>query len=492
MKLPVANLPPFLITEFEMSMICSLVSAGKSLIPGEYEGHVETSLSDPRPGVDLVFCTESHLVEVSQGLIVRSVQLTPSSNRSSQLTSSKNKNKVKDMRIVHGQLEGEWRYVIVWTSEGRVQFLDGESLRTVKEVSDVESVAVEDYHADGSRMVVMELPFGDKLITDGVRETTISDDFDIMEVSCSEERDKTDDMISNVLSARLESISTAIAAMKAEVKTKERQLEEALNSLYLEHRLDKEVVIDGRQQTVEGDNDRQDGVQIKSHWMRLVGGKDLVLGLELLCSSDNVGDLCLQLVSAGDTSVLEYQWRLVGVSSPGSVATLHTLSSHQTATMVAIISSPCSLSVKTLLASVSYVINEHNIVTDTVKIALAQDLHFDESVMIKFDQKSSEQSLIALALTGVSKTLRITTRLGSFSNLEAALLNNDFSLNETLCSVVFSRPEHVLHQSVVKINLVSSQQCDLQLTVRDYSQATLLMRYIKRFLPLDVVFTESE
>ena len=104
----------------------------------------------------------------------------------------------------------------------------------------------------------MELPFGDKLIT----ETTMTE----------------------------ESINTAIAAMKAEVQTKERQLEEALNSLYLEHRL-----------------------EINSHWMRLVSGKHLVLGLGLLCSCDNARDPCLQMVGGGDSdnsdsSVLEYQW----------------------------------------------------------------------------------------------------------------------------------------------------------------------------------------
>ena len=134
--------------------------------------------------------------------------------------------------------------------------------------------------------------------------------------------------------------------------------------------------------------------------MRLVGGKLLVLGLELLCSCDNASDLCLQLVSGGDSdssdsSVLEYQWRLVGVSSPGSVSTLHTMSSHQTDTMVAILSSPCSLSTKTLpmLASVSDVANDHNIVTDTVQLSLT-----DEPLRIKFDQRSSVESLISLSV----------------------------------------------------------------------------------------------
>ena len=170
--------------------------------------------------------------------------------------------------------------------------------------------------------------------------------------------------------------------MKAEVQTKERQLEEVLNSLYLEHRLDKEVVIDGRQHT-EHDDDRQDGVEINSHWMRLVGGKHLVLGLELLCSCDNARDLCLQL----------QQRRLVGVSSPGSVSTLHTMSSHQTDTMVAILSSPCSLSTKTLpmLASVSDVANDHNIVTDTVQLSLT-----DEPLRIKFESFLSENDSLRI------------------------------------------------------------------------------------------------
>ena len=224
--------------------------------------------------------------------------------------------------------------------------------------------------------------------------------------------------------------------------------------------------------------------------MRLVGGKYLVLGLALTSSCDNIRDLCLQLVSG--QGLVEYQWRLVCLTSPGTVSTISTMSSHQVASMVAVLSSPCSLSTNLMLASVSYTSNDTpGKVTDTVKISIAHDIHFDESTVLKFDEQLSEESLVALAVTGVSKKLSLFTKLGSFEMLEQTLTNNDFVRRETLCSFVFSKPEHALHNSVVKIKLESSQNCEMQVTVRDYSQATLFMRFLKRFLPLDVVFTES-
>ena len=61
---------------FYFQMLCSLTSAGAAEVPDLYSPAVTVSLGRPRPGVEVVLCTDTHLVEISQGLVVRSLPLS--------------------------------------------------------------------------------------------------------------------------------------------------------------------------------------------------------------------------------------------------------------------------------------------------------------------------------------------------------------------------------------------------------------------------------
>ena len=56
-------------------MLCGLTSAGAGQVPDLYRPAVTASLARPMPGVDVVLCTDTHLVEICQGLVVRSLPL---------------------------------------------------------------------------------------------------------------------------------------------------------------------------------------------------------------------------------------------------------------------------------------------------------------------------------------------------------------------------------------------------------------------------------
>ena len=58
-----------------MAMICSLVRSDASLVPDVYKDDLRACLSSPRPGVDVVFCTDSHLVEVTEMKVIRTARL---------------------------------------------------------------------------------------------------------------------------------------------------------------------------------------------------------------------------------------------------------------------------------------------------------------------------------------------------------------------------------------------------------------------------------
>ena len=126
-------------------MLCGLISAGAAEVPDLYSPAVTVSLARPRPGVEVVLCTDTHLVEISQGLVVRSLPL------------SQNK-KVVELKLVQGS-QKDWRYLLV--REKSVEFRQVTSLSLVSQHQGVERIEVGDFHHNGRRMVKIFLANGE-------------------------------------------------------------------------------------------------------------------------------------------------------------------------------------------------------------------------------------------------------------------------------------------------------------------------------------------
>ena len=140
-----------------MTMVCSLVSSGRASVPDLYRDQLGVSLARPRRGVEVVFCTDTHLVEASAGLVLRTKMLCSGDQAS-----------VCDIRVLLGDRPDHWRYLLVMGERrNRVQILYGESLEIEREYSNVRGVTIEDYYKDGRRFAVLELSYGDKIVTNG-------------------------------------------------------------------------------------------------------------------------------------------------------------------------------------------------------------------------------------------------------------------------------------------------------------------------------------
>ena len=193
-------------------MVCSLVSSGRAAVPDLYRDQLQVSLARPRRGVEVVFCTDTHLVESSAGLVVRTRRLCSGDQAS-----------VSEIRVLLGDRPDHWRYLLVMGErQNRVQILFGDSLEIEREYSNVRGVSIEDYYKDGRRFAVLELSYGDKLVTNGETETVIrtnEDDLDIMEID-DESENESRKPCNDILALRLEQINKAIAAQKADLKMK--------------------------------------------------------------------------------------------------------------------------------------------------------------------------------------------------------------------------------------------------------------------------------
>merc|ERR1719342_1576427 len=73
---------------------------------------------------------------------------------------------VTDLRIVISRT-GDWRYLIWWSKEQKVVFLNGDTLETEKEYLGVKSFKVEDEKKNGIRLAVLCLTTGGSISTDG-------------------------------------------------------------------------------------------------------------------------------------------------------------------------------------------------------------------------------------------------------------------------------------------------------------------------------------
>ena len=126
-------------------MLCSLTSAGAAQVPDLYSPAVKVSLARPRPGVEVALCTDTYLVEIFQGLVVRSLPLI-------------NTKKVLDLKLVQGS-QRDWRYLLV--RENSVEFRQVSSLSLVSQYQGVDRVQVGDFHNNGRRLVRISLTNGE-------------------------------------------------------------------------------------------------------------------------------------------------------------------------------------------------------------------------------------------------------------------------------------------------------------------------------------------
>jgi len=492
----------------DLVMVSSLLSSGQAQIPDIYREASLASLSCPRPGVDLALLTATHLVEISQGLVVRARPITHSGQvRSTSLTQSgkvkarplTQTGKVLDLRLVVGELE-DWRYLVV--REDGVQFLSMESLTLVKEYHGVQQVELGDFHRNGRRLVKLSLMYGEVILTDGDQEYELID-LDILSVEKEEQEGS--HQVLDVITARLEQISEAVEAVRADKEAKDKMIEETLTSLVLQTGLDSEVVLGDTETDSETEETSAVTVTVTDHWLKMVSSdrSEVVLGLRLLCvgaGASLASELSLNLQPEPDSERdLKFSSILLSLSGrPASISGLGwELAAGQLGYLVAVLPLSSLVSCSALALSVSYSVPQLTgrltRTTHTQHIELPTNIFLSSSVQINFggkeDVKEDIQSFLSLSVTGRAETLKVRTELGSVSRLTEVLEQNKFTFSPSLAAHVFSWPGHVLHHSLVSVSPVSGQQLSLNLTARDFTTLGLLVNLLRTFLPSDVTFT---
>ena len=154
------------------------------------------------------------------------------------------------------------------------------------------------------------------------------------------------------------------------------------------------------------------------------------------------------------------------------------------------VSSCISAEPVTIYVCVSFSCGEsQDLVTDTITIISPTNILNLSS--ISWSDREGERSLTCLHVTGVTKRIKIFTKLGSVNNFGDLLENNKFTYNQTLCSHIFVEPDHPLHHTVINIEPESSQRCVVNITTKSNLQATLVVRLLRSLLCFDAHFSNN-
>ena len=326
------------------------------------------------------------------------------------------------------------------------------------------------------------------ILTDGDQEYELFDMTDFSE-NVEEEKEEGNVEVLKVINTRLEQVGEAVNTARADMETQEKMVEDTLNSLRLSSELDEEIVVGGLSSA--SPRLKTTSVTVSQHWLRLLGS-ELVLALRLSCQGSGCAreiSLNLQLGEAGRS--LQASSDLLSLSSRGSVVSLgwELAGGHQ-AYLLSILQLSSVASASSLSASVSYTAGHQAKITETLHIDLPPSSFLSNSLSVSLEGKedSAIASYLALHVTGKAETVQARTELGTFSQLEDSLLNNGFLHNMTIGAFVFTSPGHVLHQTLVSISPVSTQEIVLNLLAPDLTKLGLLIKLLNRFLPVDTKF----
>ena len=444
----------------QMQCIGHLSALGNSQVPAVYRQDVLFTLSAPRTGVDLLLATSTHLLEIFQGLVLRSCPFPTTINR------------VVRLRRVDGLREG-WSYLV--QGENSLVFVDGLrfALRE-RQYHGVDGVEVDDFLETGEQLVCICMSWGEgKVLTDGIEEIDLGASWPLVEDENS---------VQDILEKRLKEVRRAVAVSRQKSEIAEKRKQETL------------AVLSKKLGSVETS---RDVLAIIEYWWR-VNSDSLVIGIPLE-AAEKVEEVGLLLVDPQkdicySTSLVIFKAK-GGVLRPFEVSNFGCEAQEAKATLIAHLNLGQVMSslrsTYSLLASITYKNNKKEFCQSTPQplVLDMQRLRCPRSpLLLSFLQPDSAlQSLLTLFATRARVALRVSTERGSLQPLAPILDRVGLELAPSLGGF-FTSPAHTLHPAGVIPWPECANQASLLLLTHTHSHLTMLASLLRSVLPADSTF----
>ena len=448
-----------------MQCIGHISASGDRQVPEVYRTETSCTLTAPREGVDLLFATSTHLLELHQRLVLRSCALPPSLGKVVRL------GKVKGLR------EG-WSYMV--EGQKSVVFVDVQRFAVrERQYHGVDGVEVDDFLDTGDQLVSIKMGWGDdKVLTDGIEEIDL-------ETSWPPDEDKS--QVVGVLEKRLKEVRKAVGAALQEKDLAEQLKQESLAEL-------------GGKLTL-AEKATQDVLLITGHWWRVLGDT-LVLGLSLE-ATQKVGDVGLLLVE--EKKGISYSASLVtltakdGVLRPSKILHFGRDGEVTTASLVVclglgqVMSTPQSTF--SPLATLTYKTDSKDFCQTEAQLLVLelQQLRCSSStLLLSFIQPDPTlQSLFALFASGAQVILRVSSERGSLQPMASMLDQIGLALAPSLGGF-FTSPGQTLHPAGLVSWPESGSRTSVLMLASSASHLALLASLFRSVLPADTTFQISK
>jgi len=467
-----------------MKCIGQVQSIGGEGVPSIYKDVVTSCLDCPKVGVEVVITTDTHLVELYRGLVVRSCRIG-------------SKNQVRRIRMLQqGEDAKNWFYVL--EDIDRVSFLRGRDLELVKVYSGVEEVTTGDFLNIGRLLVKIKLTDFEVILTDGDTE------YDIDQIKDKEQDELAEMTVNKVLEKRLAMTREAVVRATADLEVTTKLVEESIKELMLSCEIDELVEFRSVQNLPKEKvplNEEKKMLIIIGHWSKLVRG-EVMIGLELETEGDcgEIFDVEMQIVN--DDEELEFRYFLLQMARRGEslfvqkISKLGVTGHSMKSTLVAKV--PFSIInpsvINRLKASVSYSSSHcrRRLHTKPIPISLHPIDFCSDALAPSFSPSMALQTFSSVYLTGIREILTLSTDLGFLLTLPGLLAKLKFTLTESIGGYLLDCPAHPLYLSIIMLNIVDSKQVEAIMYAQDYSHLSLLIRLLREVLPADIQFHRVE
>ena len=445
-----------------MQCIGHISASDDKQVPEVYRPEATCTLAAPREGVDLLFATSTHLIELHCRLVLRSCALPPALG------------KVVRLRKVKG-LRGGWSYLV--EGQESVVFVDGQRfVLRERQYHGVGGVEVDDFLDTGDQLVSIRIGWGgdEKVLTDGIEEIDL-------ETRWPPEKDK--GQVVGVLEKRLKEVREAVGAALQENDLAEQLKQKSLAEL------------SGKLSSVE--KATEDVLRITRHWWRVLGDS-LVLGISLE-ARQRVGEVGLLLVE--QKKGVSYSASLVnlaakdGVLRPSKILNFGREGEVTAATLVVCLGLDqvmrTSQSTFSLLASLTYKTDAKDFCQSEAELLVLEleQLQCSSSpLLLSFIQPDSAlQSLLALFASGAQVGLRVSTERGSLQPIAPMLDQMGLTLAPSLGGF-FTSPGQTLHPAGLVSWPESASRTSVLMMASSASHLNLLASLFRSVLPADATF----
>jgi len=437
-----------------------------SEIPDEFISIAKCWIFKPRPEIDVTIATSSHIIEIKNGINLRSGRLPeslPAPDKIDLLLTNKG-----------------WFYVV--ESDDCLLLYSGETLKETKRFNSITSFRIGDFLNLSKSLLLVFSRHEDPILSDGFTQ------YDVSQVWPP---DKVNKNSQDAFSQRLNTSKCSLDRSRLELEATKTFVKDTLRSLAASY-CNTPTLKEGSLQNIVHKSKTQSipqdlpVLEVSDPCVRLV--RDRIVVLVKTNTNQTLRDLAIQCVCEGDIELSMTSSTIKlrderGLKYPETSSRL--TPGQQGFGLIIVPESLVSLS-RSDCINLFITVSSNLGRSFLTKVTLTPDLVLTATPAL--DDRDSAGFLsdfVALSGSGVHERLQLSTELGALAEFTTILENLGFSLSTCGLGYFFRKPGEYFHGSFILHKPLSNQEVIADIFCADYSALGTLVKLLRTKLPCD-------